>query len=127
MSAAPVLSVRGLSKYYRVKGTRVDALAGVDLDIRRGETMAIVGESGSGKTTLGNLILGLERASAGQIIFEGAPLQMRRSSALRRRIQVVQQNPFSTLNPKRTVRSHDRAAPARLQDGLARSLSRARR
>ena len=105
MSAAPVLSVRGLSKHYRVKGTRVDALAGIDLDIWRGETMAIVGESGSGKTTLGNLILGLERASGGQILFEGAPLQMRRSSALRRRIQVVQQNPFSTLNPKRTVRA----------------------
>ena len=105
MSAAPVLSVRGLSKHYRVKGTRIDALDGVDLDIRRGETMAIVGESGSGKTTLGNLILGLERASGGQILFEGEPLQMRRNSALRRRIQVVQQNPFSTLNPKRTVRA----------------------
>ena len=71
MSAAPVLSVRGLSKHYRVKGTRIDAL-GIDLDVWRGETMAIVGESGSGKTTLGNLILGLERASAGQILFEGA-------------------------------------------------------
>ena len=105
MSAAPVLSVRGLSKHYRVKGTRIDALAGIDLDVWRGETMAIVGESGSGKTTLGNLILGLERASAGQILFEGAPLQMKRGSALRRRIQVVQQNPFSTLNPKRTVRA----------------------
>ena len=105
MSAAPVLSVRGLSKHYRVKRTRIDALDGVDLDIRRGETMAIVGESGSGKTTLGNLILGLERASGGQILFEGEPLQMRRNSALRRRIQVVQQNPFSTLNPKRTVRA----------------------
>ena len=105
MSAAPVLSVRGLSKHYRVRGTRIDALDGVDLDVRRGETMAIVGESGSGKTTLGNLILGLERASAGQILFEGEPLRMRRSSALRRRIQVVQQNPFSTLNPKRTVRA----------------------
>ena len=105
MNGAPVLSVRGLSKRYRVKGTRIDALDGVDLDVRRGETMAIVGESGSGKTTLGNLILGLERASAGQILFEGEPLRMRRSSALRRRIQVVQQNPFSTLNPKRTVRA----------------------
>ena len=105
MSAAPVLSVRGLSKHYRVKGTRIDALDGVDLDVRRGETMAIVGESGSGKTTLGNLILGLERASAGQILFEGERLQIRRSGDLRRRIQVVQQNPFSTLNPKRTVRA----------------------
>ena len=105
MNGTPVLSVRGLSKRYRVKGTRIDALDGVDLDVRRGETMAIVGESGSGKTTLGNLILGLERASAGQILFEGEPLRMRRSSALRRRIQVVQQNPFSTLNPKRTVRA----------------------
>ena len=105
MSAAPVLGVRGLSKHYRVKGTRIDALDGVDLDVRRGETMAIVGESGSGKTTLGNLILGLEAASSGQILFEGEPLRTRRSSALRRRIQVVQQNPFSTLNPKRTVRA----------------------
>jgi peptide/nickel transport system ATP-binding protein/oligopeptide transport system ATP-binding protein len=103
MSAAVILSVRQLRKRYRVKREYVDALDGVDLEIERGETVAIVGESGSGKTTLGRLILGLEPPTSGEIEFEGALLKGKRSGVLRRRIQVVQQNPFSTLNPKRTV------------------------
>ena len=105
MSAAPILSVRELRKRYRVKGGHIVALDGVDLVVERGETAAIVGESGSGKTTLGRLILGLEPPSGGEIEFEGVPLSGKRSRVLRRRIQVVQQNPFSTLNPKRTVRA----------------------
>ena len=103
MSAAVILSVRQQRKRYRVKREYVDALDGVDLKIERGETVAIVGESGSGKTTLGRLILGLEPPTSGEIEFEGALLKGKRSGVLRRRIQVVQQNPFSTLNPKRTV------------------------
>ena len=63
-----------------------------------------MGESGSGKTTLGRLVLGIEKPSAGAIIFDGGRLDHRRPLHLRRRIQVVQQNPLSTLNPKLSIR-----------------------
>ena len=95
----PLLSVRGLTKRY---GTTT-ALAGIDLDCHRGDCIAIVGESGSGKTTLGRILIGAETADAGEITFDGQPVPRHRGLALRRRIQVVQQNPMSALNPRRTV------------------------
>ncbi|MCC5974202.1 MAG: ABC transporter ATP-binding protein [Rubellimicrobium sp.] len=82
----------------------IHALAGVSLDIRRGRTLALVGESGSGKTTLGNQILGTDTPTSGRILFEGRDMPARRDTQMRRRIQVVQQSPYTTLNPKRTVR-----------------------
>ena len=65
--------------------------------------MAVVGESGSGKTTLGNLLLGIEPPSAGVIRFQDREMPAKRGRELRRCLQVVQQNPMSTLNPKRTI------------------------
>jgi peptide/nickel transport system ATP-binding protein len=62
-----------------------------------------VGESGSGKTTLGNLVLGIYPPSFGEIRFEGSALPAKRTLTLRRRIQLVQQNPLSALNGKRTI------------------------
>ena len=98
-----LVSVRSLSKRYFVRETVIDALDNVSLDVRRGETLAIVGESGSGKTTLGNLILGLENPASGQILYNGEALTGRRPLALRKEIQLVQQNPMSALNPRRTI------------------------
>ncbi len=102
--AGAILEVEGLTKHYAVGKGVVKALAGVDLAVAPGESIAIVGESGSGKTTLGKLVLGVEAPSAGRIIFDGAELGAHRDRGLRRRMQVVQQNPLSTLNPKRTIR-----------------------
>ena len=99
-----ILEVEGLTKHYAVGKGVVRALAGVDLAVATGESVAIVGESGSGKTTLAKLVLGVEVPSAGRIVFDGAELGVRRNRGLRRRMQVVQQNPLSTLNPKRTIR-----------------------
>ena len=65
--------------------------------------MTVVGESGSGKTTLGNLLLGIEPPSAGAIRFQDREMPAKRGRRLRRCLQVVQQNPMSTLNPKRTI------------------------
>ncbi|MBT9292108.1 dipeptide ABC transporter ATP-binding protein [Prosthecodimorpha staleyi] len=106
-TSAPLLEVRGLVKTFPVGGTflggrrTVTAVAGVDIEVRRGEVMALVGESGSGKTTIGRCIVGLETPSAGTIQFAGggglAP------SAARRRIQIVFQDPYSSLNPKLDV------------------------
>ena len=84
----------------------VHALNGVDLELRRGETLAIVGESGCGKSTLGQSIMGVLTPTAGKVVFSGKdlhnlpPQQMRE---LRRRFQVVFQDPQSSLNPRMPV------------------------
>ena len=101
--AETLLEATALTKDYRVGNHVVHALRGVDLSVERGECMAVVGESGSGKTTLGNLVLGIERPSTGTIRFQGRELPAKRGRLLRRCLQVVQQNPMSTLNPKRTI------------------------
>ncbi len=98
-----LLAIRGLGKTFDAEGRSVVALADVDLDIRRGECHAVVGESGSGKSTLANLVLGIFAPSAGTMSFGGAPLGLKRSTEQRRRIQLVQQNPLSSLNPRRKV------------------------
>jgi peptide/nickel transport system ATP-binding protein len=82
------------------------AVDGVSLSIGRGETFALVGESGSGKSTLGRAILNLEEIAGGEILFRGEPIQgIGRSAMLpyRKQIQVIFQNPFSSMNPRMTV------------------------
>ncbi|MFW5654045.1 MAG: ABC transporter ATP-binding protein [Roseicyclus sp.] len=98
-----LLAVDALSRSFETAGGPIHALRDVSLAVARGECLAVVGESGSGKTTLANLILGILAPSAGKIRFEGAELPARRSRAQRRAIQLVQQNPLSSLNPKRSV------------------------
>ena len=101
----PVLiRIEDLRRDFAVGSRTVSALAGVSLDIRRGRTVAVVGESGSGKTTLGNQILGVDRPTSGRILFEGREITATRDTDMRRRIQVVQQSPYTTLNPKRSLR-----------------------
>jgi peptide/nickel transport system ATP-binding protein len=99
----PLLEIRGLGKTFDPDGRQVVALADVDLDIAHGECHAVVGESGSGKSTLANLILGIYQPTAGAMRLDGAPLPPRRAIEHRRRIQLVQQNPLSSLNPRRKV------------------------
>ncbi len=99
----PLLRATQLEKHYLTRASTVRALDGVTLEIFEGETLAVVGESGSGKTTLANLILGIESPTKGELVFRGTRLTARRSLELRRRIQYVQQNPMTTLNPRRTV------------------------
>jgi peptide/nickel transport system ATP-binding protein len=98
-----ILTLKGLGKIFDVGGRSVVALADVDLDIARGECHAVVGESGSGKSTLANLVLGIYQPTAGDMVFDGSPLTARRTTEQRRKIQLVQQNPLSSLNPRRKV------------------------
>jgi ABC-type glutathione transport system ATPase component len=107
--SGPLLEVRNLSKQYvhrkslSRRKTTVEALHDVSLTIRRGATLAIVGESGSGKSTLGRCMALLEQPSGGEIIFEGRNLlQLSRRDLfpVRRRIQLIFQDPTSALDPR---------------------------
>lgn len=98
-----MLGLRSLGKTFQVGAYQVQALADVTLDVAQGECLAVVGESGSGKTTLASLVLGLYPPTAGQIELDGVPLPAQRGLVHRRAIQLVQQNPLSALNPRRSV------------------------
>jgi peptide/nickel transport system ATP-binding protein len=99
----------------------VHALDGVSLELAADETLAVVGESGCGKTTLARLIVGLVEPTAGAIRFDGSALEgsaAERERDVRRRLQMVFQNPDSTLNPKRSI-GQALARPLALFRGLS--------
>jgi peptide/nickel transport system ATP-binding protein len=107
MSPQPLLSVRGLSvEFRRRRREPFRAVDDVSFDIDQGETLGLVGESGSGKSTIGNAILGLVKPTVGTVLFEGRDIAAM-SAAERRsisgRLQVVFQDPYSSLNPSRRV------------------------
>ena len=109
-----LVSVNGLKMYFPVTEgvfvprvvANVKAVDGITFDIRKGETLGLVGESGCGKTTTGRCILQLEKATDGEIVFDGKNLnQLNRQemSRLRQRIQVIFQDPYSSLNPRMKI------------------------
>jgi peptide/nickel transport system ATP-binding protein len=98
----PLLEVARLAHRYR----QVRAVDGVSFAVAAGETLAIVGESGSGKTTTARAVAGLLQPTAGEIRIDGRPVPRRPAAwprGLRRRIQIVFQNPDLTLNPRRRI------------------------
>jgi oligopeptide/dipeptide ABC transporter ATP-binding protein len=106
----PLLSVRDLRKYYPVTsgvlGRRtgdVKAVDGVSFELYPGETLAVVGESGCGKSTMAETLIGLNEATGGEVRFRGEPLTERSDRTVRREVQMVFQDPFSTLNERMTV------------------------
>ncbi len=114
-AGAPFLRVRGLRKSYNdasaggVFGRRLQAVAGVDIDLPRDGILGLVGESGSGKSTLLRCIAGLARLDAGTINLSGEDIGKsvrQRNARILRQLQVVFQDPESTLNPKYTVGSN---------------------
>lgn len=101
-----LVKAEGLVKDFYVPGGVVSSVAGVDLTIRRGETLALVGESGCGKSTLGRLLLRLIEPTAGRIEFDGTDLSQVKKKQLRefrRRMQIIFQDPFSSLDPRMKV------------------------
>jgi ABC-type glutathione transport system ATPase component len=98
-----LVSVSHVSKTFDVNGRTVQALDDVSFDVQTGECLAIVGESGSGKSTIANILLGIYGATSGALTFKGETLPTTRTKAHRRAIQLVQQNPLSSLNPRRSI------------------------
>jgi len=109
-----LLEVKGLKTWYPIKkGVLkrtvgfVKAVDGIDIDVKKGSTLALVGESGCGKTTAGKSILQLIRPTAGEIVFKGrdlSSLKERELKSHRSLLQIIFQDPYSSLNPRLTVR-----------------------
>ncbi len=109
----PLLSARGIRRVYRLPRTSLfgpraerHALTGVDLDVFEGDSLGIVGESGSGKSTLARILLGLDAATSGTVTYRGRPVRPGPPPALRwlrREVQIVFQDPLSSLDPRMTV------------------------
>jgi peptide/nickel transport system ATP-binding protein len=109
----PLLQVEDLHKRYRLPrrsllapAPEVAALAGVGFELQAGRSLGIVGESGSGKSTLARLVMALERPSAGRVRFDGVDLHALDAAALRRAragFQMVFQDPYGSLDPRRSV------------------------
>ncbi|MEC9477786.1 MAG: oligopeptide/dipeptide ABC transporter ATP-binding protein [Candidatus Thermoplasmatota archaeon] len=111
-NSVPLIKIRNARKWFPIKAglfspvsAHVRAVDGVDLDIQRGETVGIVGESGCGKTTLGRLVMGLIPMTEGTIQFGGKDIGEINRKELRRRLQIVFQDPGGSMNPRMSVRS----------------------
>lgn len=106
-AGTPLLSVQNLTKHFPARNGRiVHAVEDVSFDVRRGATVGLVGESGSGKTTAGRSVLRLVEPTSGKAIFDGVDLfglSAREMLAYRRRLQIVFQDPFSSLNPRMRI------------------------
>ena len=102
-----ILEVDNLKKYFPVKSgfkkLTLKAVDGVSFKINRGETLGLVGESGCGKTTVGRTLLQLYKPTDGKVIFEGHEVTDKNINEMRKKMQMVFQDPYSSLNPRMTV------------------------
>jgi oligopeptide/dipeptide ABC transporter ATP-binding protein len=102
----PLIQTKDLKKYFKTPYGNLHAVDGVNITINKGQTLGVVGESGCGKSTLGRTILRLLEPTSGEILFEGKSIlnkskgQMR---DLRKQMQIIFQDPYSSLNPRMTV------------------------
>ena len=111
-----ILEVKNLKKHFKSPKGTVHAVDGLSFTLEKGKTLGIVGESGCGKSTTGRVILHLLEATDGTVLFEGKDVthaSRKELQALRRDMQIIFQDPFSSLNPRRTV-SQLIAEPIRL-------------
>lgn len=103
---SPLLQVKNLKKYFKTGHGLLHAVDDVSFSIDKGKTLGVVGESGCGKSTTGRVILRLIEPTDGEILFEGenlAKLNEKEMRAHRKDMQIIFQDPFSSLNPRKTV------------------------
>ena len=104
-----LLHTEDLTKVYKIsagifKGKKsLTAANGISLDINQGEVVGLVGESGCGKSTIAKIIMGLEKATSGNVFFAGAPIENMDRKEMSRRIQPIFQDPYSSLNPRKSI------------------------
>ena len=105
----PVLELTGITKTYQVKQGMfskpkpLQALGGVSLRIHKKDVLGLVGESGCGKSTLAKILLGLEQPTTGQVLVDGKQIGAADRQLLARRIQPIFQDPYSSLNPRKSI------------------------
>lgn len=105
-NTAPLLEVKHLKKYFKVKNGMLHAVDDVSFSLNRGMTLGVVGESGCGKSTLGRVLVHLLSATDGEIRFEGEDItnpSRKRIHKLRTEMSMIFQDPYSSLNPRMTV------------------------
>jgi oligopeptide/dipeptide ABC transporter ATP-binding protein len=113
-SQVNILEVRNLKKYFPIKSGilqkttgHIKAVDGINLEVKRGETLGIVGESGCGKSTMGRTLIRLYEPTGGEIIFNGNDITHLSESQLRKlmrkQMQMIFQDPFASLNPRKTL------------------------
>jgi dipeptide transport system ATP-binding protein len=122
-----LLETRALSKHYRLPARKelVRALDGVDLKLYSGRTVAIVGESGCGKSTLAKVLMRLEEETSGEILISGQPHTRIRRSQYLRTLQMIFQDPYSSINPRKKAWEII-SEPLRIQEGLSANECRVR-
>ena len=125
----PLLRVRGLKKYFKTPKGMLHAVDDVSFDIEKGRTLGVVGESGCGKSTTGRTILRLLEPTAGSVFFAGEDIALLNKEEMRNKrkeMQIIFQDPFSSLNPRKTV-SQIIEEPLRLHNLISDRKARERR
>ena len=107
---APLIDIQDLKQHFKIKGgffgrsiQTVKAVDGVTFTINKGETFGLVGESGSGKTTLGRTLLHLYKPTSGKIFFDGQEVNNENYRNYAKKMQIIFQDPYASLNPRMTV------------------------
>lgn len=104
--STPTIEVKNLKKYFNVPGGKLHAVDDVSFTIEKGKTIGVVGESGCGKSTLGRTIIHLLESTGGQILLDGediTTLSPKKLREAREKMQIIFQDPYSSLNPRMTV------------------------
>lgn len=107
-SEEKLLTMEGVSKYFKVSGGTLKAVNNVTLDVYKGETLGLVGESGCGKSTLGRVAMGIYAPTKGKMEFAGEPVDLKKTKSrfdYSKKAQIIFQDPYASLDPRMTVSS----------------------